>query len=90
MTRALHYIGAGLALLLMMLGAAVNPWAFVAVPFAGYGFAWVAHGAVERNRPATFTHPWWSLISDFRMFGLFVTGQIEPHLVKAGVTAART
>ncbi len=84
-TRALHYIGTALVIGLLLYGSLANTWAFVAVPFAGYGFAWAAHLAVEHNRPATFTHPWWSLISDFRMFALFVGGRIGAHLDKAGV-----
>lgn len=84
-TRSLHYIGTALVFALLIAGALINPWAFAAVPFAGYGFAWFAHGAVEHNKPATFTHPWWSLISDFRMFFLAVSGRLQPHLERAGV-----
>jgi hypothetical protein len=80
-TRALHYLGTGGTLVLLAAACLLGDWRLaVAAPVVGYGAAWLGHGAVEGNRPATFGHPWWSLVSDLRMLGLFATGQLASHL----------
>lgn len=77
-TRALHFAGtAGVIVLLGVVLASANWWLLAALPVVGYGFAWAAHALVERNKPATFTHPWWSLVGDFHMFALMLVGRMD-------------
>ena len=77
-TRALHYLGTGAGLLLLLAFALTRAcWCFVAAPVAGYGCARTAHLVFEHNKPETFGHPFWSLYSDFRMLVLFLAGRLE-------------
>ena len=85
-TRAMHYAGTLLVTLCLVLAIVNVDWRWlIAAPAIGYGFAWIAHFFLEGNRPETFGHPLWSLISDFRMTGLFLTGQLAKHLQQAAV-----
>ena len=85
-TRNLHYIGTSLVVALALVGLFTGTWwLLIAMPVAGYLFAWIAHWRVERNRPATFTYPLWSLFADFKMWWLWLTGRLGPELDRAGV-----
>lgn len=85
-TRALHFFGTGAATMALVALAATGEFWFLPVALAaGYGPAWIGHFLVEKNRPATFTHPFWSLISDYRMAFAWLTGQLESELAKAGI-----
>jgi hypothetical protein len=85
-TRALHYLGTSLGVALVILAAALAaPWLVLAVVVVGYGCAWTGHFAIEGNKPATFGHPLWSLVSDFRMLGLWLARRLDPELEKAGI-----
>ena len=75
-SRILHFIGT--ALVFVLLAAAIyigNGWLFIAIPLAGYGFAWVGHFFFEKNKPATFQYPLWSLASDFKLFFELISGK---------------
>jgi hypothetical protein len=85
-TRALHYAGTTLVVAVALLAILSGRWLWLlAIPLAGYGFAWLAHFAVEKNRPATFTYPLWSLAADFKMWWLWLTGRLGAELERAGV-----
>ena len=68
-SRILHFIGTFLVFVLLFL-AIFNDWGWewILLPLVGYGFAWVGHAFFEKNKPATFQYPFWSLISDFKLF----------------------
>jgi hypothetical protein len=76
-TRVLHLLGtaAGIALLVYLIGTG-RWWLFPLAFVPGYGFAWLGHFLVEKNRPATFKYPLWSFIGDYKMIGLMLTGRM--------------
>lgn len=87
-TRALHYIGTTLVVAIALYAAFSGKWMWLAaMPLAGYFFAWLAHFTIEKNRPATFTYPLWSLIGDFKMWFCWLNGSIGGELERAGVAA---
>ncbi|NNC37932.1 MAG: DUF962 domain-containing protein [Hyphomonadaceae bacterium] len=83
--RQMHYMGTSLTFVMLGLGIFVHPLWLLAIPFAGYGFAWPAHFFVEKNKPATFTYPLWSLIGDYKMFFSWLTGKLPAQLKAAGI-----
>lgn len=86
--RAMHAAGTVLGLGTLIVPFAIGrPWYALLWPLVAYGFAWTGHFLIEGNKPATFGHPFWSFISDFRMLGLMLTGRLKARMA-ANVTAA--
>jgi hypothetical protein len=75
--RRLHFVGSSLSLgcLLMLVSSGHLGWLAAALG-AGYGFAWVGHFFFEKNRPATFQHPLYSLAGDWVMYRDILAGRI--------------
>ena len=75
-SRILHFIGTLLAIVSVIGGILFHDFRFMlAVPFLGYGFAWVGHFFFEKNKPATFQYPGYSLASDFILFWDLLNGK---------------
>lgn len=75
-SRLLHFIGT--ALVFFILGWAIYTqvwWRLALIPLVGYGFAWVGHFFFEKNKPATFQYPLYSLGSDFKLFFELLIGK---------------
>ena len=76
--RRLHFIGTGLVILTLVYAIVTATWSLLwLLPVVGYGFAWIGHFFFEKNRPATFKHPVYSLIGDFVMFRDILVGRIR-------------
>lgn len=82
-TRLIHIGGTILAVIAIILAVLTGGffWLLLA-PAVGYGAAWVGHAFVEKNRPATFAYPLWSLAGDFHMLWLWLTGRLETELAQ--------
>jgi len=76
--RRLHFVGSALVLATLVGVFVAGNWVMLwAIPVIGYGFAWVGHFFFEKNRPATFKHPIYSLIGDWVMFKDILIGKLS-------------
>ncbi|SDX44985.1 DUF962 domain-containing protein [Marinobacter mobilis] len=76
--RRLHYLGSFLVLVVagyaLITGRLALLWL---LPVIGYGFAWLGHFKFEKNRPATFKYPLYSLMGDWVMLKDMLIGRIR-------------
>ena len=77
-SRRLHFAGTCGVLAIAAAAMATRDarW-LLAAPVCGYGFAWIGHYVFEKNRPATFRHPVYSLMGDWVMFKDILLGRIK-------------
>lgn len=76
--RRLHFVGSSLALVCFALAIVQrNAWWVLVALLIGYGFAWIGHFFFEKNRPATFKHPFYSFLGDWVMYADILRGRIR-------------
>lgn len=83
--RNLHFLGTSLVFLCLIFALIHGAAWILLAPITGYGFAWAGHLFLEKNRPATFRHPLWSLRGDFHMFFLLCLGRMDSEMRRLGV-----
>jgi hypothetical protein len=77
-SRRLHVVGTSLAVAFAVAAVVTRQWTLLwGVPLAGYAFAWTGHFFFEKNSPATFRHPLYSLRGDFKMLREVLTGRLR-------------
>ena len=75
-SRRLHFIGTSIAAVLMVAALLTRLWWLLAAALLqGYAFAWVGHFFFEHNKPATFKHPLFSFMGDWRLWWDVLTGR---------------
>ncbi|HEY5885789.1 MAG TPA: DUF962 domain-containing protein [Pyrinomonadaceae bacterium] len=83
-TRMLHLVGTTIAIATLVYFIATGRWwLFPLALIPGYGAAWIGHFFIEKNRPATFQHPLWSFMGDYKMIWMMLTGRISDEVKKA-------
>ena len=77
MTRRLHFVGSSLALACLLFALIKLNWMYLPLALLlGYGIAWVAHFVFETKAPLSFSHPFYSFVSDWRMWWEMLTGRV--------------
>jgi hypothetical protein len=82
-TRWWHAAGTSTVLVCVALAVTLDWRWLLLAPVTAYGLAWYSHFFIEGNKPATFGHPLWSLMADFRMVFLMATGRLDAEIEKA-------
>lgn len=73
--RRLHVVGTTFVVVCLLLSVLCSLKYLLFAPLIGYGFAWTGHFFFEKNKPATFKYPFFSLASDFKLWYETVSGK---------------
>ncbi|MDX6612106.1 MAG: hypothetical protein QOD75_1292 [Blastocatellia bacterium] len=88
-TRAMHFAGTTAGLFCLITFVSMGRWwLFPLAVVPGYGAAWISHFFIEKNRPATFRHPLWSLWGDYKMISLMISGKMAAEVERVRRVAA--
>jgi len=75
-TKLLHFIGTSISLYFLFNFFRTFDFLYIILSLlSGYGFAWVSHFFIEKNKPATFKYPFYSFIGDHLMFIEIIMGK---------------
>ncbi len=81
--RLLHAIGTSTAVATAAYALLKKkPKLLALAPLLGYGPAWIGHFLVEKNRPATFGNPLYSLRGDFKMLRLMLADELDEEMLR--------
>ena len=89
-TRIMHFVGTTLGMLVLAGAIAAQQWwLLLAAPIFGYGFAWISHFGIEKNKPASFKYPLWSFLADLKLWGMMLTGRMGAEVERILGAAAK-
>jgi hypothetical protein len=75
-TKLLHFIGTSISLYFLFNFFRTFDFVYIILSLlSGYGFAWISHFFIEKNKPATFKYPFYSFIGDHLMFAEIIMGK---------------
>ena len=75
--KILHFIGTTILIAVLVYALVTAQYKLIWLcPLVGYSFAWIGHFIFEKNRPATFKYPLYSLRGDFVMWWQLITRKI--------------
>jgi hypothetical protein len=88
-TRVFHFLGTSLLFLFLTRGIFLHSILnLICAVVSAYGLAWFSHFVIEKNRPATFRYPLFSLMGDFKMYALILLGRMNQEIERLKIRSA--